>query len=231
MKTELKKYFLYIRQHNLITVRHCVLLIMLVIISLNTIAQDDDFYGPPEKESQATKKELRQKKLEKWSFGGNFWASFGSSAYVELSPIVLYRATPRLNVGVGFTYIYTRSDNYYYDTNGVNRQTIESNTYGPRAVAEFTVLSDLSDKININIGNIVLYTEYSLLETDRLLINPYSYEIFNDGRDWINVLLVGGGIYQPLGARGGVSLMLLFNVIESDYNPYENPIFRIGFFF
>jgi hypothetical protein len=48
-------------------------------------------------------------------------------------------------------------------------------------------------------------------------------------RENISSLFVGGGYTQPFGnGNSGVTLMLLYNVMESDYRIYENPIIRTG---
>ena len=42
-------------------------------------------------------------------------------------------------------------------------------------------------------------------------------------------LFVGGGYTQRMGSNSAVTLMLLYNVMESDYRIYENPVIRLGF--
>jgi hypothetical protein len=196
---------------------------ILLFISFATIVsgQDDGFYGPSEKsDPKQEMKEKRQQRLERWAFGGNFWLAFGTNSYVELSPVVLYRATPRLMIGPGFTYIYENNKTYGYETS----------TYGPRAIANFSLIQNLDEMLNINIGNIVLHAEYEYLSIEKLYIDPFG-DIFSDGRTWINTMLVGGGIYQPLGRRGGLSLIVLYNIIENEFSPYTNPVIRVGFYF
>jgi hypothetical protein len=41
--------------------------------------------------------------------------------------------------------------------------------------------------------------------------------------------LVGGGYFQRIdGSNSGIFVMLLYNLTESLYTPYSNPIVRIG---
>src|SRR5262245_12495917 len=48
-------------------------------------------------------------------FGGNFGLQFGDQTLVDLSPLVGYRLTEKLSVGVGATYIYYHfEDPYHY---------------------------------------------------------------------------------------------------------------------
>ncbi len=207
------------------------LLFTITTLSIVGSAQDDDFYGPSQEQSKDIKKEQRQKKFEKWSFGGNFWFGFGSSFYVDISPVALYSVTPRLKTGGGFMYYYERLKNQYYDDNSeIKTQYINRTIYGPKAVVQFTLLQDLDQKINIGIKNIVLYGEYSHLNTDKFVQNINTYEIFYEGSDWYGNLLLGGGIYQSFQNRGGFSLMILYNFLDNDYSPYSNPIIRFGIF-
>ncbi len=94
-------------------------------------AQDDGFYGPTETETKDQQKQQRKEKLQRWSFGGNFWLSASSETYIELSPVAMYRASPRFLIGPGFTYIFRKSDYYNYQTS----------YYGPRAIATYSLFS------------------------------------------------------------------------------------------
>lgn len=206
-------------KNNYIQMKKFILIGFILNFALLLQAQDDGFYSSEEnKDNKETKKEIRQQKLARWSFGGNFWLSFGTDAYVELSPIALYQVTPKLKVGPGFTFIYYKYS--YYN--------IESKVYGPRAIATYTLISDLQEKINLNIGNIVLHSEYEYLNTDEISIYGPT-----DNRIWISNLLVGGGIFQPFGNRGGLSLIVLYNVFDHQYSAYNytNPVIRVGFYF
>ena len=209
-----------------------ILLAIILVLSYTLSAQDDGFYGPTQTEDAKTKKNRKGANPGNWSFGGNFWLSWGTtSAFVEVSPIAMYRVSPRLSTGIGFTYIYQKWENLYFDSIYYT-QNISRNIYGPRVVTQFTLLSGLDEMININIGNIILYGEYAHLSTDRLFRNTNSNEVIYDGKEWTSNLLLGGGIFQPVGGRGGgLSLIILYNVFENEFSPYSNPVIRIGFFF
>lgn len=66
---------------------------------------------------------------------------------------------------------------------------------------------------------LMLYTEYEAL-------NGY----WSDPRSksWIGSLFVGGGIGTRMG-RTFTSFLILYNVNESVYSPYSNPVFRVNF--
>ena len=161
---------------------------------------------------------------------GTFWMSFSSGySYVEASPVALHQITPRLLAGPGVSYRYIKTTEVNYYTN--QYEQIKYHAFGPRLVANFTIFQNISDYIPINIGNIIAYTEYEVLN-----INKYYYiangDIVNGGRGWINNWLIGGGIYQPVGERGGgFFILLLYDVTQNNYSPYSNPSLRIGFYF
>ena len=54
---------------------------------------------------------------------------------------------------------------------------------------------------------------------------PYTEE----GRFLYQGFLVGGGLSQRIGMYNSVSFMVLWDINESTYTPYSNPVFRIGF--
>ena len=56
-----------------------------------------------------------------------------------------------------------------------------------------------------------------------------SFDYYQDTRQWINSLFIGGGYYQDIGGRAYTSIAILFNVLETPDSPYVNPIIRIGF--
>lgn len=193
--------------------------ILAMIISSTVFSQDDDFYST--EGTHKNEKVKKEQKPRKWSFGGNFSLAFGSITHIEVSPVAIYRATPRLSLGPGFTYDFYK-DKYYLN--------YQKTSYGPKAIAMFTVFKDLDEKININIGNIIAYSEYELLNIERLYYDGYG--VYSDGRTWINNCLVGGGIYQPIGQRGGgISIMILWDITQNPYSLYDNPIMRFGFYF
>lgn len=206
--------------HNYKQMNKTLFVIVLSFVTLATInCQEEDFFSSGNKES-----EKKDRKLENWSFGGNLGLSFGSyNSYVEVSPVAMYKASPRFSVGPGFTYLYI---NRYKGT----PYNFKYSIYGPRAIANYTLFKDLDELININIGNIILQSEYEFLNTTDWLVASNGYYIEN-GRRWVNNFLVGGGIFQPFGNKGGISLVVLYNLIPNDFPIYTNPVVRFGIYF
>ncbi len=141
---------------------------------------------------------------QRWFAGGMVGGGWSSnSAYIELAPIVGYKVTPDFHVGSRITYIYSSFTDPVYD------QKIQSHNYGGSLFARYRFLQFL-----------FAHAEYELLNVE------YGYE--NQRRN-INSLFLGGGLFQSMGGRGFATIAILYNVLEDDYSPYNNPIIRIGF--
>ncbi len=136
------------------------------------------------------------------SFGGFLGLQFGSYTYINISPLVSYRATNWFYPGVGFTYMYYQDNRYV--------PTFSSSYYGPRLFASIYIWRNLYGRIEWEALNIEYFDEPGQ-------------------RGYIHNILIGGGYRQWLGARSFMTFSILFNVNESIYTPYSNPIIRIGF--
>ncbi len=143
-------------------------------------------------------------------FGGNFGLSFGNITYVDVSPLVGYMINQDLSAGFGVTYQYfkRKASNPVFD--------YETNVYGGRLFARHNIGSQF-----------FAYTEYESL----------SLEFYRqvDGqtrltREWVPGLLIGGGMFLPLGKRSGVNIMALYNVLyDNAKSPYPQPyVIRVG---
>jgi len=177
---------------------------MLILFFVTTVtAQESTPVSPPKPETPTPSFG------ERLFFGGNLGLSFGSLTYVNVSPTVGYRFSDRFGAGLGPAYSYfsdNRDKNYKYSTH----------TYGGRLFGQYLVMD-----------NLMLYSEYEMIniEVPDLLFTKLI-------RENVSSLFVGGGYMQRFGnGNSGVSLMLLYNIMESDYNIYQNPIIRTGFNF
>lgn len=142
-------------------------------------------------------------------FGGNLGLNFGSLTFINVSPVIGYRITDDLGAGLGPSYS-------YYRDNRDRNFTFETHTYGGRVFAQHRVFESF-----------LAYAEYEMLnmEVPNLLFTELV-------RENISSLLLGGGYGMPIGGGGSAAfIMVLFNVLDSDYVVYENPIIRAGFNF
>ena len=178
-----------------------LLSIALILITLGSFAQDTTATRTPEPTDP--KKEPFKDRL---FFGGNLGLYFGSLTYVNVSPTIGYRFTDRFGAGLGPAYS-------YYSDKRDKKYTYTTNTYGGRLFGQYLI----SDQL-------MAYSEYEVInvEVPNLLFTKLI-------RKNISSLFIGGGYLQRFGGgNSGVSLMLLYNVLESDYSIYENPIIRTG---
>jgi len=142
-------------------------------------------------------------------FGGNFGLQFGSITAIDVSPIVGYMITPKLSGGVGITYQYLKYKDRY------NNASFSTNIYGGKVFGRYNLTQQF-----------FAHSEYEVL----------SLEYFNVGearRQRINVpgFFIGGGYFQPIGERAGISITALYNLLHDELrSPYRSPIvLRVGF--
>ncbi|MBM3405682.1 MAG: hypothetical protein FJY10_12440 [Bacteroidetes bacterium] len=165
--------------------------------------------------------------------GGNLGFQFGTVTGIVVSPDVSIRMIDRLYGGVGFTYQYYRYKNYYYNQSNGKYFDFTSNVLGGRVFFQY-YLSSLFDNF---LGNIFAHTEYEYLNYSRPykfddngnILDPWGNKLLK-GKESIDVnsLFVGGGYRQPIGGKVYMSLLVLYNLNETFYSPYSNPIIRIG---
>ncbi len=165
--------------------------------------------------------------------GGNVGFQFGTVTGIMVSPEVRIRTFDQLYVGIGFTYQYFMYRNYYWDN--LNKQFLDfsSNVYGGRIYLRYYLRS----LFNNWLGNLFAHTEYEYMAYQQpYQPDPRGY-IFDPG-GWpylpgkntvsYNSLLVGAGYSQPIGGRVFMDMLILFNLNDTYYSFYSNPVFRIG---
>jgi len=182
----------------------------MVLTSSRLIAQYENTSGKTQEGK--VNKQKQKPMVRKWFTGGMIGAGFSSySTYVEIAPIVGYKITPDFHVGTRITYIYN-SYKFIYQTVPPTEERVNLNHYGASLFLRYQFFKFL-----------FAHVEYEAL----------SFDLYKDlrGRDriWVNSLFVGGGIYQNVGGRAFMTVAILFNLLDNEYSPYSNPMFRIGF--
>lgn len=140
--------------------------------------------------------------------GGNIGLQFGNVTYIDVSPRVGYKLTEKAAAGIGATYIYIndkryKSIGYEYSTD----------IYGGRVFAQYQLLE-----------NILAYSEFEVLNAE--VFDDITYKF---SRQNIPSFLAGGGYTSPIGAHSSFVILALWNLLESRYSIYQNPIIRVGF--
>jgi len=151
--------------------------------------------------------------------GGNGGLSFGSVTYIEVSPLLGYRATDRLSVGIqpSFTYIKYKLYDYYGNYTGKKE---ESFYYGGGVYTRFYVLDNVFAHAQYEMNN------FEVLEPN----NPIYPTAFEKKRITIPSLLLGAGYSQRVGENSACTISVLYDVIQNVYSPYYNrPVIRAGF--
>lgn len=146
-------------------------------------------------------------KTNPWFVGGMIGGSFSNNGgSFEIAPLVGYKVTPDFRVGTRLIYIYSSFD---YGGN-IGKRSFHD--YGASLFAQHRLFKFL-----------IAHAEYELLSVE------YPFDQYKNERRTINSLFLGGGLFQSMGGRGFATIMILYNVLETQYSPYTNPVIRIGF--
>lgn len=152
---------------------------------------------------------------DKIFFGGGFGAGFGTYTFINVSPIIGYRITPRLSAGVRLMYQYTTYDYYF----GGDKIKFQGNDYGAGVFGRFMVK-----------GPFFLQAEYEYLNYEDIYVDGSSI------RSSFDSFMAGGGIAQPISNKAAFFLTVMYNFsynnIGSSYvyrQPYNSPwVVRLG---
>lgn len=189
--------------------RKRTLLFFIMLFNLNAVlSQTDTIPDYTRKSENKPKKEKdNSEKINIWDrmfWGGNVGVWIGNPTFVDLSPLVGYKVTEKLSVGVGFIY------NYYSYT--YSNYKYSTNLMGGRLYGRYFVFE-----------NVFAQAGWDHINRD----NPYA---FNPGeRVWVDNILVGGGVRYPIGDNFYCVASGLFNLNQTPLSPYRNPIIQIGF--
>lgn len=177
-------------------------LLFLLILPLSVLAQDtipyDSSFTPPPTRS-------RPKFSSRLFGGGDLGLQFGTFTVINLAPVIGYKATEKLGIGVGPIYTYVNDKTY--------SPAYETSMFGGRVFGQYKATE-----------NILLYSEYQVVNAE--VLDDFTYKPIR--RD-IPVWFVGGGYVSPIGRNSAFMLMVLFDLIEDPYSYYQNPTFRVGF--
>lgn len=158
------------------------------------------------KEQKHSDKPLKDKIF----FGGGLGLGF-SNYYTQIAilPMVGYMVTPEFQVGMGFVYEYFKRKDYEY----------KENNYGIRPFARYMI--DIKD--GLKVFPQIEYYGFS---------NNYEYEYRDpvdnkikteSGSVWRDQFLIGGGVSQGIGRKGGVNLIALYDLSYDENSYYSSP--------
>lgn len=159
-------------------------------------------------ENEEKPKEHRFDK-ERLFFGGGLGLQFGDIVMISFAPEVGYRFTKRFNAGIGISYFYISS---------TSPVTFSTNIYGGKVFGSFSTFE-----------NLFIHAEYEVINLETKYFNPNIYP--EQTRFNIGSMLIGPGYKFKLGERSSLNLLVLYNLNETAYSPYSNPIMRMCFQF
>lgn len=186
-----------------------LLFFSLMFAGIFSYAQSYPEYTAPGEENKFTDRLL---------FGGGLGLQFGTLTFIDISPVVGYRLTERLETGVGFSYKYYRYKDFYFDPTTGAKDDLKSHMIGGSVYSRYHILE-----------NIFLHTEFERLRVNteelymaggQIVRNPIHYNI--------NGLFVGGGLKQRISNSSYFYLMGLWDIVQDSNSPYSNPIIRMG---
>ena len=134
--------------------------------------------------------------------GGSFGLQFGTITIVDISPTIGYLFTENWLVGVGARYLY-----YEERFNGF---TFKSSFYGGGAFSQY------------------FFFENFLAHVEQEFLSIEDFENFGERRI-VSSTFVGGGYRSLIGGNSFISLLLLYNLNDSRFSPYTNPVLRVNF--
>ncbi len=179
-----------------------IALILVLCIPLMMFAQADEdsyVYGDTPEVKKDDESSKGKFDWKRVNIGGGIGATFGDLTYFEISPTVGYYLTDNILAGIGGTYIYY-SDN-------VNKY--KTNIYGGSIFTQY------------------LFKDIPILaHAETNLMNYFSY----NRQERINAVgvFLGGGLKQQMGGRSYLSILVLWDINETQDSFYPNPIIRGG---
>ena len=185
--------------------RSLFIFLSLISVFVSGIAAAQEQTPPPQLPEQ------KENFWDKIYIGGNFGLQFGTTTVINVSPQVGYRVTDKFVPGIGVTYIYYNFKDPY------SNSRYETNIYGGSVFGKYFFTQNL----------------FAHVEYEELNLPGYDIYLQRYSRLWVPSFFVGGGYNQPLGQRGFIQLMILFEVLQDRNSPYyqNNPVVRIGFGF
>jgi hypothetical protein len=138
-------------------------------------------------------------------FGGTIGATFGSYTMLSVYPMVAYKITPKLSLGIKAAYEYVIDKRYATD--------YKSSNYGLSVFSRYRLVPSLYFHIEYAQMNYELYDMYG--QSDRV---------------WVPFLFIGGGYSKSIGNRAWLNFQVLFDVLQNSRSPYSDwsPFISIG---
>lgn len=139
---------------------------------------------------------------QKLYFGGNFMFTFGDYTSIGLWPLVGYKVTPKLSVGIQPGYEYNKYKNYY-------GSSYESSNYGARIFTRYRVIPQA-----------YVHVEYANINYKLQFWQPNGD--IEEERTWVPFLFLGAGLSQHVGGSTYGYVQVLYDVLQDENSPYAS---------
>ncbi len=177
------------------------ILFLMLLFSFATIAQETDTTAVQQDETKAPKPGLDKSRIY---YGGYVTLNFGSGYNViGAQPMIAYKLTPKLSTGVQVSYEHVNYKDY---------SEYSGSNYGASIFSRYRVTP-----------RFYAHAEFELMS--------YKWN-YSDGdtRKTVPMLLLGGGLSQPISRNTWLNAQVLFDVLNNENSPYKNwePYFSLG---
>ncbi|WP_123848794.1 hypothetical protein [Chitinophaga lutea] len=147
--------------------------------------------------------------------GGALGVAFGDYTFVNISPMIGYRFSPKIAAGVNINAQYSSGKSYGYNNNVIARNNYTM--FGGGLWGRFYPFEQFF---------IHAQPEYNAISAK---ITEYEPRREYKERYGAPSLLLGGGYSQPVGGNSAITLMILYDVLQDKNTPYLNrPIISGG---
>jgi len=156
----------------------------------------------------------------KWYFipEANVW--FGNYTSIEVSPQIAYHFTDRLSVGTGIHY------NFFREVETYATAGYSTHLYGPRLFSRFAILTNAEEWLPIYLfSDLFVHAEYQMINLESEYFSPTNID---GGRFWTEQFYMGVGFTQKISQFSSYSLVVLWDINQSLYSAFGNPIYRVG---
>jgi hypothetical protein len=138
-------------------------------------------------------------------YGGTLGLSFGDYFRLAVTPMVGYKLSPRVSLGLKVQYEYTVDSRY--------AQEVTSHNYGGSVFARYRIHP-----------KVYVHAEFAEMSY------KYASGNFTSERQWVPFILLGGGFVQPISPSTALFLEVLFDVLQDDKSPYAawTPWISVG---
>ncbi len=175
-------------------------IILVVITVAVALGQQNDSVAQNPYTKQSPKKSSVGQKVY---FGGNFIFTLGSYTSIGIWPLVGYKVTPKLSVGLQPGYEYIKYNNYY-------GSDYETSNYGARLFTRYRV-----------IPSAYVHVEFAEINYNLRFQDVPGGQVYEE-RTWVPFLFMGAGLSQQVGGSTYAYVQVLYDVLQDENSPYSN---------